>query len=101
MEATFGHPRWIVAGVLLFFAGLWLFRWASRNDAATEIAAVTREAAVNKLLKKGASTPPAQNKRRATAQFRHAMSQFAGIVGFLLIIAGLLSAFLGIFYDVG
>jgi hypothetical protein len=100
MDPTFAHPKWIVVGVLLFLSGLWLFRWAARNDSASEIAAATREAAVNKLLK-GAPTPPAQNKKRAAAQFRHAMSQLTGIVGFLLIIAGLLSAFLGVFYDVG
>lgn len=101
MDPTFGHPKWIVAGVLLLLAGLWLFRWASRNNSADEVAAATTEAAINKFLKKGAAGSPAPAKKRAMAQFRHAMSQFIGIIGFLLILAGLMAALLGVFYPVG
>jgi len=105
MDPTFGHPIWIAAGVLLVLAGFGLFRWAARNNASGEIAAATTEAAINKLLKKSpdrnAGGSSALAKKRAIAQFRHAMSQFFGIVGFLLILAGFMAALLGIFYRVG
>ena len=51
MEADFGHPLWISSGLLLMLVGFWLFRWASRNSAAGEIANATKEVAINKLLK--------------------------------------------------
>ncbi|MGO4682804.1 hypothetical protein [Hyphomicrobium sp. 2TAF46] len=98
MDPGFAHPLWIVAGVLLIFAGFWLFRWSRRNSASAEIAAATTEAAVNKLLKNPAgSAKPA--KKRAAANFRNAMAQLAGIVGLLMIIAGLVYAVFGIFYS--
>jgi predicted negative regulator of RcsB-dependent stress response len=96
MDPTFAHPKWIVAGILLILGGLWLFRWAQRNNAAAEITAATTEAAINKLLKNPGSPSPA--KKRAAANFRNAMSQFFGIVGFLMMIAGLVALVLGIFY---
>jgi hypothetical protein len=102
MDPTFAHPKWIVAGILLILGGLWLFRWAQRNNAAAEITAATTEAAINKLLKNPAAKVPAGSpspaKKRAAANFRNAMSQFFGIVGFLMMIAGLISIVLGIFY---
>jgi di/tripeptidase len=77
-----------------------LFRWARRDDAAEHIAKATREAAVNKMFKGGtpsrSESPPA--KKLATHHFRRAMAQLFGIVGFLLIIAGLMAALLGMFY---
>ncbi|MBS0239767.1 MAG: hypothetical protein JSR89_15220 [Proteobacteria bacterium] len=103
MDPAFAHPLWIVAGVLLFFAGFWLFRWSQRNSASAEIAAATTEAAVNKLLKNPAAKIPADApkpaKKRAAANFRNAMAQLAGIVGLLMIIAGLVYAVFGIFYS--
>ncbi len=105
MDPTFGHPHWIVAGVLLILVGFWLFRWARRNNASAELKAAATEAAVNKLLKNSASKAPAASsttaKNRAAANFRNAMSQFFGIVGFLMIIAGLVAVVFGIFYDAG
>jgi hypothetical protein len=99
MEATFGHPLWISSGLLLMLAGFWLFRWASRNSATGEIANATKEVAINKLLKgnQGREASPAA-KNLPAHNFRRAMSQLFGIVGFLLIVAGLMSALLGIFY---
>lgn len=100
MEPTFGHPLWISSGVLMMLVGFLLFRWARRDDAAEHIAKATREAAVNKMLKGGG--PPRSggpsSKNLATHHFRRAMAQLFGIVGFLLIIAGLMAALLGMFY---
>jgi hypothetical protein len=105
MDPTFGHPHWIVAGVLLILVGFWLFRWARRNDASAEVKAAATEAAVNKLLKnspgKVPAASPAAAKKRAATNFRNSMSQLFGIVGFLMIIAGLVAIVFGIFYPVG
>jgi hypothetical protein len=58
-----------------------------------------KEVAINKLLKgnQGREASPAA-KNLPAHNFRRAMSQLFGIVGFLLIVAGLMSALLGIFY---
>jgi hypothetical protein len=99
MEATFGHPLWISSGLLLMLAGFWLFRWASRNSATGEIANATKEVAINKLLKGSQSREASPASKNLPAHnFRRAMSQLFGIIGFLLIIAGLMSVLLGIFY---
>jgi len=99
MDASFGHPIWISSGVLLIVIGFIMFRWARRNDAMDEVNLAAREAAVQKLLKTPGAKPPGTSKKRATANFRHAMSQFFGIVGFLLIIAGIVAAIFGVFYE--
>lgn len=98
MEPTFGHPLWISSGILLMLAGFLLFRWARRSDAGQIIAAATREATVNKLLGNGGKGVAQAPKNLPTHHFRRAMAQLFGIIGFLLIIAGLMAAFLGIFY---
>jgi len=90
MDPTFGHPLWITSGVLLVIVGFLLFRWARRLGAPNRNAATSRDASVGKILK-GQKAP-------ATGSFRRAMSQFFGIVGFLMIIAGLMAIFLGVFY---
>ena len=105
MDPTFGHPHWIVAGVLLILVGFWLFRWARWNDASDEIAAATTEAAINKLLKKPpakveGAKPPSAGKV-AAARFRNSMAQFLGIVGILMVIAGLVAIVFGVFYEAG
>jgi hypothetical protein len=102
VTATFGHPLWISSGIILFFIGVLLFRWARANDVSAEVSAATREATLTKLLK-GGQTPDGQvaAKKIKTNNFRRAMSQLFGIVGFLLAIAGLMAATLGIFYPVG
>jgi hypothetical protein len=105
MNPTFGHPQWIVAGVLLILGGFWLFRWARRNDASAEIAAATTEAAINKLRKNSAATvntkPATSAGGGAAVRFRNSMAQFLGIVGILMVIAGLVAMVFGVFYDAG
>ncbi|MFA5955743.1 hypothetical protein [Hyphomicrobium sp.] len=102
MDPTFAHPRWIVAGILLILGGFWLFRWARRNDSRAEIAALTASAAINKLRKNSpgrSQIKPATSARGgAMARFRNSMAQFLGIVGLLMIIAGLVAMVFGAFY---
>lgn len=98
MEPNFGHPLWISSGILLMVVGFLLFRWARHDDAAERIATATREAAVNKLFKGGGGPQKSAPQQLGKHHFRRAMAQFFGIVGFLLIVAGLMAAFLGIFY---
>lgn len=105
MNATFAHPHWIVAGLLLIFGGFWLFRWARRNDTRAAIAAATTEAAINKLRKKpGAADlgqPKASAGSSARTRFRNSMAQFFGIIGLLMIIAGFVAMTFGVFYIAG
>lgn len=105
MDPTFGHPHWIVAGILLILGGFTLFRWARRNDNRAEIAAASAEAAFSKLRKKSSGKAPAEPattaNRGMAARFRNSMAQFLGIVGVLAIIAGLVALIFGIFYPAG
>lgn len=105
MNATFAHPAWIVAGLLLIFAGFWLFRWARRNDTRAAISAAHAEATINKLRKKSAAPSPSQPKASAGSSarihFRNSMAQFLGIVGLLMVIAGFLAMTFGVFYTGG
>jgi hypothetical protein len=101
MDPTFGHPIWIFSGVALVLIGFWLFGWATSRDTAT--ADATGQGKLRKLFRLGqhnapstaaANTPPS----RTRTNFRRAMSQPFGIIGFLLIVAGLMAALLGVFY---
>ena len=101
MDPTFAHPHWILTGILSLIAGLWLFRWARRNDNRAEIAMASTEAALNKLRKPspGSPRPPAASPKGSTAaRFRNSMAQFIGIVGVVMLIAGLVLIVFGIFY---
>jgi len=93
MDPTFGHPLWITSGVLLVIVGFLLFRWARRLGAPASSVPAQRDASVGKILKGQKSS-----KAAGPGSFRRAMSQFFGIVGFLMILAGLMAIFLGIFY---
>jgi hypothetical protein len=97
MEPAFAHPLWISSGVLLMLVGFLLFRWARRSDPSAAITAATREATARKIFGGGRKTARAP-QNLAPHRFRRAMSQLFGIIGFLLVIAGLMAAFLGIFY---
>jgi hypothetical protein len=100
MEPIFSHPLWVSSGALMILAGGLLIRWSGRNNVSDEIASATREAAVNKLFRGGRAAPVEPGAKKLPAHhFRRAMSQLFGIVGFLLIIAGLMSALFGIFYE--
>lgn len=115
MEAPFAHPTWIAVGLAMVLIGAWLVRWASRNNMATAISGAAAEAAI-KTLRKGAkvetpreigsriddlrSAPGSTGKAKKVAGYavRHAMSQLFGATGFIMIMAGLVTALLGVFY---
>jgi hypothetical protein len=98
MDPTFGHPLWIFAGVALVLVGVWLFHWATRSDTdATgrgKLRSLFRRGQPNAPSTAATNAPPS----RTATNFRRAMSQLFGIIGFLLIIAGLMAAVLGVFY---
>jgi Na+/melibiose symporter-like transporter len=99
MDPTFAHPHWIVAGILLILGGFWLFRWARRNDSRAAISTAATAAAINKLRRNSpGKTSPRPVRASMAETFRNAMSQFLGIVGLLMIIAGLVAAIFGVFY---
>jgi hypothetical protein len=102
MDPTFLHPKWIGAGLALFVCGIWLFRWGRRNDMSAQLAAATAEAAINKLRKnsspKTKPNAPAATRGSTAARFRNSMAQLLGIVGILMIIAGLVAMIFGVFY---
>ncbi len=105
MNPTFLHPEWIVAGIALFLGGIWLFRWGRRNNKSAEIAAATAEAAINKLRKNSSAkintAASGSTRGSAAVRFRNSMAQFLGIVGALMIIAGLVAMIFGVFYTGG
>jgi predicted lysophospholipase L1 biosynthesis ABC-type transport system permease subunit len=105
MNPTFAHPLWIVAGALLLLGGFWLFCWGKRNDRRAEISAPATEAAFNKLRKKPTTKAEVSNRpstgRGAADRLRNSMAQFLGIVGLLMVIAGIVAMVFGVFYDAG
>jgi hypothetical protein len=110
MEAPLAHPPWIVAGILLVLVGALLFRWGRRNDTSAAIASAGARAALNRLRgKKSTAATGADHAgvtRRASGvsmavKFRNSMAQFLGIVGILMMLAGLTAVVFGMFYVSG
>lgn len=110
------HPSWVATGIVMIGIGIWLIRWASRNNMISTITDATTEAAISAMRRRGRPDMPSELKSRlddvsseATATgktkkvaryaFRHAMSQLFGVVGFLAVVGGLLLAILGIYYE--
>lgn len=109
------HPDWVAIGLCMIVAGVWLIRWANRNNMASAIAGATAEAAI-KAVRKGAhpempdaiktkfddvtSAPTYAGKAKKIAGygFRNAMSQLFGVVGFIMAVVGLMLTILGLFY---
>ena len=92
MDPTFGHPLWIFSGVALVLVGFWLFGWATSSDTGGLTADATGQH--NAPSTAATNAPPSKTR----TNFRRAMSQLFGIIGFLLIVAGLMAAVLGVFY---
>lgn len=109
------HPGWVAIGLGLILAGGWLIRWANRNNMNSAIASATADAAANAFRKRGRPDMPAEIKGRlddvasaptnagkakkiAGYGFRHAMSQLFGVIGFILVVTGIMLAVLGVFY---
>ena len=105
MDPTFGHPLWIFVGAVLVLVGLWLFLWATGSDTAGRSTDAAERGKLRGLFKRrksqlNAPSPAATNATpsKTASNFRRAMSQLFGIIGFLMIIAGLMAALLGVFY---
>lgn len=96
MELSFSHPKWVWVGALMFVIGVFLVRWARRNNRERQLAGSATDAAIRALRKEG--RPAGQRKQNNENTFRNAMSQFFGSVGFILVIAGLLTAVFGAVY---
>ena len=110
------HPGWVALGIGLILIGVWLIRWANRNNMASAISSAATEAAIGAMRKRGqhgdipsaikagyddvASAPTTTGKaKKATGYiFRNAMSQLFGVIGFILVVVGLMLAVLGLFY---
>jgi hypothetical protein len=110
------HPGWVALGIVMILAGVWLIRWANRNNMATAISRAAAEAALT-AVRKGksgtgvpsaikaryddvASAPTTTGKAKKVSGylFRNAMSQVFGIIGFISVVVGLMLAVLGAFY---
>lgn len=105
---------WLVAGLALCAAGIWLIRWASRNNMASEIKDAAVSATMSALKKRGRPDIPDNVKARmsefeaaqgvtgkaktvASYAVRNSLSQVFGVLGFILLMAGLVTAAIGIF----
>jgi uncharacterized membrane protein YraQ (UPF0718 family) len=105
MDPTFGHPLWTFSGVALVLVGFWLFRWATSSNTSGRSASTAEQGKLRGLFRRRKSQADAPSTAgtnatpsKTASNFRRAMSQLFGIIGFLLIIAGLMAAVLGVFY---
>lgn len=101
------HPGWVAIGLGMILVGVWLIRWANRNNMTSAIAGATTDAAVEALRHGTRAGPddakrsgphPARTKKIASYGFRNAMSQLFGVIGFISVVVGLMLAVLGAFY---
>lgn len=92
-----------------------MIRWASRHNVARQLAGAAADAAITALRKGGkldasgelgrhvselsaAKGPAGKAKKIASYTARQALSQVLGTGGFILAVAGFLTALFGIFY---
>jgi hypothetical protein len=94
------HPGWVAIGLALIGIGVWLIRWANRNNMAAQIAGATAEAAAKALHRGAHPDAPAQPKTKKIAGYgwRNAMSQLFGVIGFIATVVGVMLVVLGFFY---
>ncbi len=99
------HPKWIFFGIASVLFGVWLIRWAARNNMAGRISDATAESAADGLRARGKagvdqlrSSEKATREKVARYSARNSMSQLAGIIGFMLVMGGLLAVVLGVYY---
>lgn len=107
-------PSWLIAGLVVCALGVWLIRWAARNNMASEIKDAAVSATLSALAKRGRPDLPDNVKARmselnaaggvtgkaktvAGYAVRNSLSQVFGVLGFILLMAGLLVAAIGIF----
>jgi uncharacterized membrane protein len=111
------HPGWVALGIAMILVGVWLIRWANRNNMASVLSSAATEAAIGTMrkgshrgevpsaIKAGyddvASAPTHAGKAKKVTGyiFRNAMSQLFGVIGFIMVVVGLMLAVLGLFYS--
>lgn len=112
---TIAHPTWLVLGLAFALIGVWMIRWASRNNMASAIRDATVGVAIDAVARRGRPNMPPEirakidtikgaqggtgkAKKIASYGIRHSLSQLFGVTGFILVMAGLVTAVLGVFY---
>lgn len=107
-------PFWLFAGLALCVIGIWLIRWAARNNMSSEIKDAAVSATLSALAKRGRPDLPnnvkakmsefeaaggVTGKAKTVARYavRNSLSQVFGVLGFILLMAGLVTAAIGIF----
>lgn len=111
---TIAHPAWLLAGLLMCAVGVWLVRWANRNNVAAAMKDATVSATLETIAKRGRPDVPPELKAKmseitgaegktgkaktvASYSIRNSLSQLFGAAGFILLMAGLVTAVIGIF----
>lgn len=92
-NASFGS---VPAGLTMVLVGALLIWWSNRHNAARELAAESKEATVGALTHTPVPARSSKSERRATTS-RQDFSRFIGVLGFILLIGGLLLATIGMF----
>jgi uncharacterized membrane protein len=89
---------WVLTGLLLTLLGIALIWWSNQHNVSAELTDANREAAARALTKTGPA-PDARDKaaRKRANSARQDISRFIGVVGFLLLMSGLLLTALGVF----
>ncbi len=90
------YPSWLLAGLLLTAVGIWLWRWSSRHDTSSKLAEANAEATLKALKGQQGETREQKRERTKTSSLLD-LTRFVGVVGFLLIMTGLLLMALGLF----
>ena len=91
------NPSFVLVGLLLTVAGILMWRWSSRHNYARKLADANARATLEALTKGGSVESRQQARERLNISSRQDVSRFGGVVGFLLLLAGLLLVTLGLF----
>jgi hypothetical protein len=92
------NPEWLLIGLVLTLIGFLLVRWTTRRDGSRELNDAARSAAIDVLKGAAASKDAREQEAKLTvASNRQDLLRFAGVVGFLLLISGLLMTAFGLF----
>ena len=106
------RPGWLIAGIVIFLLGVWLWRWSSRNSIDIKGAAVgaawqgVRQGRLDVPddLKQryndvaGESTNSKRALKAANMGARHFMAKVVGLMGLAGILGGLALAAVGIWW---
>jgi ABC-type transport system involved in cytochrome c biogenesis permease subunit len=90
------NPAYLLIGFLTTAVGIVMWRWASRHNYARKLADANAQATLEALTK-GTTESREKARERVNISSRQDISRFIGVVGFLLILGGLLLITLGLF----